>query len=77
MRNVWLLVVGVILMFIVQGTVLTLVGEPPSVLQLTFAVAVQLAAAAFFRVLAARRWRGIDWLKFKPARFGRSELSAR
>jgi hypothetical protein len=68
-RNVWLMVVGVSLMFIVQVTVLAALAEPPS--------APQLAATVFFRALAARRWRDIDWLKFKPARFGRSELSAR
>ena len=62
-----LLILGCLPMLIVQIAVLGIngaAGTPALAAMLT----VQLLGAGSFRLLAARRWRGIDWLRFRPLR---------
>jgi hypothetical protein len=75
-RTVWLIAAGLIAAFAMQVGVLAVISQPqpPGVAQLTAAVALQLVGAGFFRALAERRWRSIDWLKFRPLRIGRSAM---
>ena len=75
-RTVWLIAAGLIAAFPMQVGVLAVISQPqpPGVAQLTAAVALQLVGAGFFRALAERRWRSIDWLKFRPLRIGRNAI---
>jgi hypothetical protein len=45
-------------------------GARPSLVLLV--VAIQIILAGVLRWLAIRRWRDVDWLEFKPYRFGDS-----
>ena len=72
-RSTWLIAGGVLIMTIVQAVVLEAVQKPAGTAQIVAVIGIQLAAAAAFRILAALRWRDIDWLKFRPQRFGRNE----
>jgi hypothetical protein len=75
-RTVWLIAASLIAAFAMQVGVLAVISQPqpPGVAQLTAAVALQLVGAGFFRALAERRWRSIDWLKFRPLRIGRNAI---
>ena len=61
------LIFGCAPMAIIQLSVLGISGAA-SALGLAATVAVQLLGAGALRLLAARRWRGIDWLRFRPLR---------
>ena len=62
-----LLILGCAPMAIIQLTVLGISGAASS-LGFAATVAAQLLGAGALRLLAARRWRGIDWLSFRPLR---------
>ncbi len=66
-RGLGVLILGCAPMAIVQLAVLGISGAP-SELELAALVAAQLLGAGALRLLAARRWRGIDWLRFRPLR---------
>ncbi len=60
-----LLILGCLPMLIVQIVVLGTNGVASDA-GVTALLAVQLVGAGSFRLLAVRRWRGIDWQRFRP-----------
>jgi CHASE2 domain-containing sensor protein len=60
----WLLAAGASLV----AYIAFMTGEWPELVPIV--VMLQVAAAGVLRALAIRRWRNVDWLQFKPYKFG-------
>jgi hypothetical protein len=61
-------IVGFVSLLLAQLTFLQVFGAPAPVLGALLLIGVQLGAAVVLRFAAIRRWRTVDWLKFRPFR---------
>jgi hypothetical protein len=73
-RTAWPILFGLFGMLVVQAVLLGMEQRLSSPPQPGALLGVQLAAAGVLRIVAARRWRHIDWLKLRPMRLGRRAM---